>query len=61
MMKTTVELEANLVYSPDDGGWYADVWVAKNGKEKPSSPVFKTKQQALAWLCKHYPGANVNS
>jgi len=40
---------ADLVYSPDDGGYYADLlW-----KKKIDCPIFNSQQEAKSWAEKH--------
>lgn len=40
----TLKGHYELVYSPDDGGWYAELWW--NQKQ---SPVYKSKAMARNW------------
>lgn len=47
-------LGSDIVYSPDDGGWYAVLFRWDDKTEMPgslgrSSPVYQTKQRAEAW------------
>ncbi len=44
-------LIANVIYSPNDGGWYATVWNADNGHTvetmPPGAAVFDTEQDCV--------------
>ncbi len=46
-----------LAYSPDEGGWYAEIYDPTTGKELWQSRVFKTeaaaKKAAERWLMKN--------
>jgi len=50
----------DLVYSPDDGGWYAEVF----GSKKPSlvfyeTSILPTRQQTINDVMSHYPTAEL--
>ena len=44
----------NAIYSPDDDGWYAEVWDARTGVTLFTTEVYKTKRLAIraadAWI-----------
>jgi len=39
----------SIVYSPDDGGWYAELWWKEQDNEVCMSPIFSSKAKAKAW------------
>lgn len=39
-----------IVYSPDDGGYYADLWWRRGSR---SAPVYPAAEKARAWARKH--------
>lgn len=39
----------NVVYSPDDGGYYVEFW----DKDIKDPPVFRTKPEAYDWAAKN--------
>ena len=50
-MSDTIDLTGcyDLVYSPDDGGWYADLlW-----KRRINCPIYPSRAKADAWAQKH--------
>jgi len=48
----------DLVYSPDDNGWYGDVCLL-NGKSIYTTKIYPTKGQAESDLLKNYPHAEL--
>jgi hypothetical protein len=45
----TLDKETDLVWSPDDGAWYLQLYIDKKGNTK-TSPFYSTKDGAIrAW------------
>jgi hypothetical protein len=37
----------DLTYSPDEGGWYAEVWVLATGQDAHTTAVYARRDAAL--------------
>ena len=50
----------DLVHSPDDGGWYAEVFYANNSsKVIYETGILKTKSLTMMTVLNHYPTAEL--
>jgi hypothetical protein len=53
-------MRIHVIRSPDDGGWYAEVWWELTGKTEHTTRVYPTDEQsrkaALRWIRRQLRG-----